>query len=87
MLPSVLTPEAMAATNKKLQEDLASHPLEAGELFPMITITAGNEQPVVSTITMREIPDPNNPDSKIVVFSRVLKTEGLLELIKSLMAN
>lgn len=77
----------MKAANEKLRDDLSKQPLNPGELFPFLTISVGEEQPNVSTITLKEIEDPADPSKKIMVYSRTIKKEGLQELIKSLMGK
>jgi hypothetical protein len=66
---------------------MSKHALNEGELPPFYAISPGEDQPNVSVITLKEIPDPENPDQKIRIYSRTIKREGLLQLFKELMGK
>lgn len=85
LLKIALTPDNIKATNEALRKDLAAIELQPGEIGAMMAVTCGEDAPMIQHITLKSIPDPENPDRQIIAYGRSLGSKALLEFIQVMM--
>jgi len=85
LLKMALTPENIRATNEALRKELTAIELQKDEIGVVMAITAGEDAPMIQHITLKQIPDPSDPEKNIIAYGRSMGSKSLLEFIQVMM--